>query len=181
MALLHIKTVRKLSESNQKPNSTLNLLTNSHSPLPMVVGNSTGNQSNGEQPPATDEVPAGYEAVSLIDALNNSCSVNNERSYTGEDGLEFRRINGSLSGSARLRKSDGALNGQSSCPSLYESTHEEEEEEEDSIGGAENIELASGSVVLNLQQSSKSSSIGQETTKLLFNEQERPEHQSELS
>lgn len=176
MALLHIKAVRRLSESSQKPNSTLNLLTNSQTALPMIVGSGvpsvTGQPPNGEQPPEEMLIPPGYEPVSLIDALN-SCSVQNERNYSGE---EFRRSIGPTLSAPMLQKSDGALSGQqSNCPSLYESTHEEEEEEEDSIGGAaESIELASGAQLNLQQQSSKASSItGQaETTKLLFNEQQ---------
>ena len=123
MALLHIRAVRRRTGDE----SALNLLAaNSHSPVPMmqVVVSHNPQAPNGEQPPpavTTEEIPAGFEAISLIDALNS----------VGEDAEP----------KFASQKLPVQLETANSCGSLYESTNEEEEE--DSIGGAENIELAS--------------------------------------
>lgn len=136
------------------------MLTN-HSPAPMMqVVVSNGNQ-NGEQPPV-DEMPAGFEAVSLIEALNGDPRIGDDNAPKFAKPVPTSLAGGQQQLSVQLEAS--------SCASLYESTNEEEEDHLDSIGGAENmVELASGAQ-LNL---SKSSSIetGQETTKLLFKEQ----------
>lgn len=84
-ALLQIKAVRKLTQPLTNPqNSTLNLSLNPHqplqgnsqSPIPQVIhqAQSTNqpNQSSNQQQEIEDivQVPPGYQAVSLIEALN---------------------------------------------------------------------------------------------------------------
>lgn len=138
-------------------------MTNGHSPVPMMQVDSQ-NPANSEQPPASiEEIPAGFEGISLIDALN---SVAGEETTGAAANSQAFAKQSATSGNIPLKSN--------SCASLYESTNEEEEEEEeeDSIGGVENIELATGAQ-LNLSKSSSITTGQQETIQLLDEESEK--------